>query len=473
MKSQTETDLFLHDEMVYGDYLSEFQKQLPRLHNLSSRLKIYSLKDPFVNSKGKPLTEEMFFRSHMLYSSEKSLIENTNEMLLIEEHHKQFSQLDDESLMLPVELNISNMVDLSWIKRTLPLSEIKDLLPLTTEDVMSFDSQHIITDNDFKIKLILELERFEFGQIDFLLNEDVNDSAVEVNEPVCCDFFKNMEVETPLTPPYSSDCMEISLSTKELHTEELSPLKLNTVLSSTAKDFLEFRIWQSESFYRSVSSLRLGECADNNALINASKVSIETYPENKEATYSNAHESISMGYKTLTLQSQNLPTISHKTSIDSVDGYNIMMKAYQEDSDPLNNFIMLRSKQVSAPGSQTKSDNENLTYPVNGSVNNIEVSSKLETPKIASVQESSQQDRNRTLIDVQASESQCQAYYLLESAAIPVLKHLKGFAIQISAGTFTALSFDYTRFFLKHQEKVVSDSASKGQSYFFLSTKKM
>ncbi|XP_043562049.1 protein shortage in chiasmata 1 ortholog [Chiloscyllium plagiosum] len=318
----------------------------------------------------------------------------------------------------------------------------------------------------------------------------------------------------------------------------------STVLSGTTKDFLEFRIWQSESFYGSVSSLRLGEpqiqknafqhkpvseliellnvspedlmstpvkslwgeymkvtsilrdiveqlhlghdevkemltakleefspvpmvqlekCTDNTALINANKVSIEMYPENKEATYSSTHESISMGYKTLTLQSQNLPTISHKASIDSVDGYNTMMKAYQDDSDPLSNFIMLRSKQVSAPDCQTKSDNENPTYPVNESINKTEVSSKLQMPKIVSVQENDQQDQNRTLINIEASESQRQAYYLLESTAIPVLKQLKGFAIHISAETFTTLSFDHTRFFLKHQEKVVSDSAKQGK----------
>ncbi|XP_043571998.1 protein shortage in chiasmata 1 ortholog-like [Chiloscyllium plagiosum] len=150
MKSQTEPDLSLHDEMVFGDYLSEFQKQLPRLHNLSSRLKMYSLKDPFVNSKGESLTEEMFFRSYMLYPSEKDFNENTNEMFLIEEDYKQFSQLDDESLMLPVELNMSSTIDLNWIKRTLPLSEIKDLLPLTTEDVMSIDSHKIVI-NDGKL----------------------------------------------------------------------------------------------------------------------------------------------------------------------------------------------------------------------------------------------------------------------------------------------------------------------------------
>ncbi|GCB77962.1 hypothetical protein scyTo_0015744 [Scyliorhinus torazame] len=63
---------------------------------------------------------------------------------------------------------------------------------------------------------------------------------------------------------------------------------------------------------------------------------------------------------------------------------------------------------------------------------------------------------------VQLENSQCQAYCLLEATATPVLKHMKGFAIHMAAtGTFTTLAFDHTRFFLKHQEKVVSDAAKK------------
>ncbi|XP_038660083.1 protein shortage in chiasmata 1 ortholog-like isoform X3 [Scyliorhinus canicula] len=550
VKSQTETDFFLHDEMVFGDYLSKFQKQLPRLHDLCSRLKIYSLKDPFVNSEGEPLTEEMLFRSCMLYPSDEIFTGKTNEILDVEEDFKQFSQLDNESLMLPVELNIGNMVDLSWIECTSPLSEIKDLLPLTTEDVTSIDSPKAIENNDSKVKLMLELEIFESCRtMNYLLNEnneEVNESTIEAREPVCREFLKILEIETPLTPPHSTNSMEISLSTKELQKEELSPFKLDTILSGKTKDFLEFQIWQSENFYRSFSSLRLGEpqiqedalhhesvselikllkaspeelmrspvkglwgdymkatavqtdmveqldaghdeveeltakleeflpvtivqlekCSDNVALIyENSNTSIKPYPEEKETTYSYAHQEISTEYKTLPLQSQ-LPTTSHKSCIDSEDSCNTRMKVYQEDCDPLSNFIMLRSKQISTP-CQTKSDNENQMpdqVPVDKSTNNSSVSSKSETPNKDFAQGTNQQDLKNALIEVQASDSQCQAYCLLEATATPVLKHMKGFAIHTAAtGTFTTLAFDHTRFFLKHQEKVVSDAAKKGK----------
>nr|XP_014352900.1 PREDICTED: uncharacterized protein C9orf84-like isoform X2 [Latimeria chalumnae] len=100
-----------------------------------------------------------------------------------------------------------------------------------------------------------------------------------------------------------------------------------------------------------------------------------------------------------------------------------------EDSDPLSNFIMLRSKQLSSrptsasapPPPPTKSTSECQTV----------------------------------------FASQCQAYRLLEATAAPVMKELKSFSLPAAVtGRFLTLSFDHTRFFLKQQEKVVSDAAA-------------
>lgn len=55
-------------------------------------------------------------------------------------------------------------------------------------------------------------------------------------------------------------------------------------------------------------------------------------------------------------------------------------------------------------------------------------------------------------------ESQCQAYCLLEEAAIPVLKDLTHLGVLASVNwSFDSVKFDHTRFFLKQQEKVICD----------------
>ncbi|XP_062905049.1 protein shortage in chiasmata 1 ortholog [Mobula hypostoma] len=545
VNSQIATDFFLHDEMLFTDYLSEFCKQLPKLHNLSCRLKVITMKDTFVNSKGEPLTEAMFFSSCMAYPSKKNVTAKAVEEPLIKEDYKPFSHLDDESLMLPVELTINSIVDLSWTKGFSPLLEIKSLLPLTIEDTMDVDLV-TVTNNDFKGKYMLKLETFEHCEnMSYSLNEnkiDANEFTTEVNNPVCCDIYRSVEIETPLTPPYSNYA-EITLSTKELHVEGLCPSTFNAVLTGTTMDFLEFQIWQSENFYSSFPSLRLGEpqikehalhhkpvseliyllkaspeelvsaevkslweeytkiavlqigvmeqlhldhvetkaspatkleefssvttvhlekCFESPTLLNENNnVTIKTYSEDEETSYSQTHQDINIRNHALPLQSQNITTISEMSSINSEDKCGLMTKEYQENCDPLSNFIMLRSKKVPAI-CQTNKDNENQFASIGGSVHDIDVNSELVSPRTDSVQESGQQNLNSSLIEVQASASQCQAYHLLEAAAIPVLKDLKGCVVFVAVtDTFTSLAFDRTRFFLKHQEKLVSDNVKQ------------
>lgn len=57
-------------------------------------------------------------------------------------------------------------------------------------------------------------------------------------------------------------------------------------------------------------------------------------------------------------------------------------------------------------------------------------------------------------------ESQFQAYRILEATVAPVLKELT--SLGMPNWRFTTLNFDDTRFFLKQQEKVVSDAFKQG-----------
>ncbi|XP_054980962.1 protein shortage in chiasmata 1 ortholog [Sorex araneus] len=69
------------------------------------------------------------------------------------------------------------------------------------------------------------------------------------------------------------------------------------------------------------------------------------------------------------------------------------------------------------------------------------------------------------VIEIQASDSQCQAYCLLEATATPILKELVCLSThQAASWKFATVIFDQTRFLLKEQEKLVSDTIPQGTS---------
>ncbi|NWZ05999.1 SHOC1 protein, partial [Agelaius phoeniceus] len=129
-----------------------------------------------------------------------------------------------------------------------------------------------------------------------------------------------------------------------------------------------------------------------------------------------------------------------------------------DDSD-LNNFIMMRSK-------YTVTQREEKYYvdrPEKDQHMSIlkEDDSFCETVK---TEENTQENKDSITINIQPSESQCQAYCLLEEAAIPVLKDLTHLGVLASVTwSFDSVKFDHTRFFLKQQEKVICDNFKQGK----------
>ncbi|NXL20083.1 SHOC1 protein, partial [Setophaga kirtlandii] len=129
-----------------------------------------------------------------------------------------------------------------------------------------------------------------------------------------------------------------------------------------------------------------------------------------------------------------------------------------DDSD-LNNFIMMRSK-------YTVTQREEKYYvdrPDKDQHMSIlkEDDSFCETVK---TEEKTPENKDCVTINIQPSESQCQAYCLLEEAAIPVLKDLTHLGVLASVTwSFDSVKFDHTRFFLKQQEKVICDNFKQGK----------
>uniref|UniRef100_A0A8C3K2X9 Shortage in chiasmata 1 n=1 Tax=Calidris pygmaea TaxID=425635 RepID=A0A8C3K2X9_9CHAR len=90
-----------------------------------------------------------------------------------------------------------------------------------------------------------------------------------------------------------------------------------------------------------------------------------------------------------------------------------------------------------------------------------EDSSICETAKI---EEKEPENEDSVTVNIKASESQCQAYCLLEEAATPVLKDLTHLRVLASVNwSFDSVKFDHTRFFLKQQEKVICDRFKEGK----------
>ncbi|KAK1174547.1 protein shortage in chiasmata 1 ortholog-like [Acipenser oxyrinchus oxyrinchus] len=143
----------------------------------------------------------------------------------------------------------------------------------------------------------------------------------------------------------------------------------------------------------------------------------------------------------------------------------------QEDLDPLANFIMLRSKLTNAVAAPPKAKSKNESQTKADTKVEDKSSAACATPKeVVSAarpvtpEKAKTETRNTAVIEVQASESQCRAFRVLHDIASPVLFSSKELGISAAAlGDFATLAFDQTRFFLKQQEKLVSNSLKQGK----------
>ncbi|XP_047907355.2 protein shortage in chiasmata 1 ortholog isoform X7 [Anser cygnoides] len=135
---------------------------------------------------------------------------------------------------------------------------------------------------------------------------------------------------------------------------------------------------------------------------------------------------------------------------------------WDNDDSDLSNFIMLRSKHT-----VTQREEEN----------DIDSPEKVLQPKeqhlpdhkedssvCESVTAEKEENESSITVKIQASESQYQAYRLLEGAATPILKDLAHLGVLASISwSFDSIKFDHTRFFLKQQEKVICDHFKEGK----------
>ncbi|KAL6035922.1 hypothetical protein STEG23_027744, partial [Scotinomys teguina] len=137
----------------------------------------------------------------------------------------------------------------------------------------------------------------------------------------------------------------------------------------------------------------------------------------------------------------------------------------QNDFDLLSEFITLRSKSKTFI-----SDAEVTGHDQNNEFKDEEKCSLIlqeESPVVSNNKTPKERSPERTddVIEIQASDTQCQAYCLLEAAATPVLNRLVGLRTYPAANwKFATVIFDQTRFFLKEQEKIINDAVHQGKN---------
>nr|XP_020029392.1 uncharacterized protein C9orf84 homolog [Castor canadensis] len=141
-------------------------------------------------------------------------------------------------------------------------------------------------------------------------------------------------------------------------------------------------------------------------------------------------------------------------------------KKWENDLDLLSDFIVLRNKY------KTYTLKPEVAYQDKKDEFQIKEECSLtlqkESPSVSTnkTPEKINQERGAdNVIEIQASDTQCQAYCFLEAAATPILKKLVSLCTLPAANwKFATVLFDQTRFFLKEQEKVMNDAAHQGTS---------
>ncbi|XP_023800109.1 uncharacterized protein C9orf84 homolog isoform X2 [Cyanistes caeruleus] len=166
-------------------------------------------------------------------------------------------------------------------------------------------------------------------------------------------------------------------------------------------------------------------------------------------------------------ESQSCKDVSSKLDKSSCSGkpasLALASKWANDDSD-LNNFIMMRSKHIVTQREEKHYVDrpENVVQPEEQHMCvHKDDDSVCETVKI---EERTPENEDSITVNIQPSESQFQAFCLLEEAAIPVLKDLTHLGVLASVTwSFDSVKFDHTRFFLKQQEKVICDNFQQGK----------
>ncbi|XP_032274422.1 protein shortage in chiasmata 1 ortholog [Phoca vitulina] len=564
-------DLSIDEEIIFLNNLMAYKSQLPTLHTLLSRIKLFLVKDPILDFKGQIFTEANFFRECFSFQEDlKGLME--------EDFYMDKENFSQEKLEDTVGLNQTPSIlpECEFLIPTSPkqevdipsLSKLKESLNLMPEIINYTDENEKLFRMDLTTKHGIDIEDIKCSCTEILAIQSYCEP--EYSEPV--------ELEMPLTHlhltnqhssmtslctglqtfPFSPIC-KISLLTAEesanknwmvwqlescrsslkpflltvprsegpnsqysvmdlkkifsieeeslvvnpvstewwgkggLNLKEAETLEhLNTYLchddlssdDTKMEVFLPTKVLQLESWleHKSCSSpiVLINETSTNDHLLLPQKISSpaeevpdlcfsddnfsvkrpkEEKPKNDlELVYRISQNKENEDYLELDC---TVPSIESSSSPKIEKASFKHGKKWENDLDLLSDFIMLRNKYKTCTSKTEVTDSKENDDKEEHSLTLQEESPPVCTNK--AVEKINQERRVDNVIKIQASESQCQAFCLLEAAATPILKKLVCLCTLPAANwTFATVIFDQTRFLLKEQEKVISDAIQQG-----------
>ncbi|XP_064260030.1 protein shortage in chiasmata 1 ortholog isoform X7 [Passer domesticus] len=514
---ESQQDLYLEEEFVFIDNLEHFCKKLPTLSILLSRLQFFLVKDPLLGSEGQFLTAENVFRECLTFQNGMKMEESQNELQGIEESFYTVSVKDEEYFLLPVDLEFSKpnngRSDCVKIPSYLQLKEMLNLAPVTVGDE---DLCKQVIGEDLKAEIAYRIEISKYCAIPQEVCSNISPSMLEFCEsehPAVSlahqhHSLRELQKKLPLEveAPMLGSLEEGWWIHGGLHPAAIEILEqfsmdgsnANSLLPTEVETFTQFTSYQIERWLEEKNSVANQELfsagrhqsekvvnpdlslqiqrqnfavsALTPAKIHSTSTSVAELTGGSISKIKTEEAIFFLNQEKKTLkpsESDSCKDVSSKLDKSSCSGkpasIALASKWVNDDSD-LNNFIMMRSKYtvtqreekhyVDRPEKVIQSEEQHMSVLK-------EDDSFCETIK---TEEKNQENKDSITVNIQPSESQCQAYCLLEEAAIPVLKDLTHLGVLASVTwSFDSVKFDHTRFFLKQQEKVICDNFKQGK----------
>ncbi|GAB5580015.1 protein shortage in chiasmata 1 ortholog isoform X1 [Prionailurus iriomotensis] len=546
LQAQNE-DFSIDEEIIFVNSVMSYKSQLPTLHTLLSRLKLYLINDPILDFKGQIFTEANFFRGDL-----KNFVKE--DFYMDKENFCQEKLEDTPSILLECEFliptSLKQEVDIP------SLTKLKESLNLMPEIINYVDENEKLFKRDLTTKHGIGIEDIKCSSTEILAIQSYGEP--EYNQPVelemplthlcqtnqhssmtsltglqtfpfspsekislltaeesATKYHMVWQLESSLKPFLLTDLKKIfSIEEESLVVDPVNPEwwekeglnlmetetleHLNTYLCHddlSADDtkmeiFLPTKVLQFESWleYKSCSSpiALINEKSTNDRLLLPQKISSlakeipdlcfsddyisvkrptkEEKPKNDlELVYRISQNKENEDYLELNC---TVPSIESSSSPKIEKSSFKQGRKWKNDLDLLNDFIVLRNKHRTCT-SKTEltgsKENDEFQDKEEHSLTLQEESPIVCTNKV--IEKISQERKVDKVIEIQASDSQCQAFCLLEAAATPILKKLVCLCTLPAANwTFATVIFDETRFLLKEQEKVISDAIQQGMN---------